>query len=506
MRSARALAFLVVVIFVAAVVGLRQVPPSGEPPVPRFVSGLVTAEHGPIPGARVRWRGSASLTQTDECGRFRLAADADRRTLTASKDGYFIGSTGRGQMPLTIRLERLPEHDNPDYQWVDPEQGTGSFACSTCHAEIHQEWRESGHSRSATGLHFRNLYEGTDVKGIRTGWGLLTQHELGADVCASCHAPTLPGTSADLADLPDGIAARGVHCDYCHKIAGVADGPLGLIHGRFNLKLLRPAGNHQVLFGPLDDVDRGEDVYSPLYRDAHYCASCHEGVVFGVHVYSTYSEWLDSPARRQGQHCQHCHMKPTGRMTNIAPGRGGIERDPATLGNHRFFDGSQADMLRRCIKVTADCRRRAGTTEATLTVSADAGHRVPTGFIDRHLLLVVEGVDSAGRPVTPESGPLLPGPAGRQLVGQPGKLYAKLLKDFDRRSPAPFWRADPQPEDNRLTPGQNDVVVFRYPEELARLRVRVLYRRFWQEVIDSKGWPDRDLLVFEKTFPGAIRH
>jgi hypothetical protein len=32
------------------------------------------------------------------------------------------------------------------------------------------------------------------------------------------------------------------------------------------------------------------------------------------------------------------------------------------------------------------------------------------------------------------------------------------------------------------------------------LRARLLYRRFWQEVVRSKGWPDRDLLVAERTF------
>ena len=31
-------------------------------------------------------------------------------------------------------------------------------------------------------------------------------------------------------------------------------------------------------------VDRGEDVYSPLYSQSRYCAACHEGTVFGVHV------------------------------------------------------------------------------------------------------------------------------------------------------------------------------------------------------------------------------
>src|SRR5262249_41172103 len=151
------------------------------------------------------------------------------------------------------------------------------------------------------------------------GWNLRADHPFGIGVCASCHAPTA-GFDDDLTRL-GGVAARGVHCDYCHKGADVTDGPLGLTHGRFGLKLLRPRDD-QLFFGSLDDVDRGEDAYSPLYRQSRYCASCHEGVVFGVHVYSTYSEWLDSPARRQGQQCQSCHMAPTGRMSNIAPGKG----------------------------------------------------------------------------------------------------------------------------------------------------------------------------------------
>ena len=37
-----------------------------------------------------------------------------------------------------------------------------------------------------------------------------------------------------------------------------------------------------------------------------------------------------------------------------------------------------------------------------------------------------------------------------------------------------------------------------YVRAWARLRVRVLYRRFWQEVARVKGWPDRDLVVLER--------
>jgi hypothetical protein len=188
-------------------------------------------------------------------------------------------------------------------------------------------------------------------------------------------------------------------------------------------------------------------------------------------------------------------------MTNLAPGHGGLERDPRTLGNHRFFDGSQAQMLRRCVRLSAALRREGGGVRAVVRLWPEgAGHRVPTGFIDRHLILAVEGQAADGRVLRPRAGPALPAAAGPELAGKPGRLYAKLLKDFDGRSPVPFWRADPEPADNRLTPGRAEELIFVFPADLARLRVRVLYRRFWQEVARAKGWPDRDLTVLDQSF------
>src|SRR5207248_1591107 len=153
----------------------------------------------------------------------------------------------------------------------------------------------------------------------------------------------------------------------------------------------------QVFFGPLDDADRGDDAFSPLYKQSLYCASCHEGVVFGVPVYTTYSEWLASLAKKAGQQCQDCHMKPTGAMTNFAP---------------------------------------------------------------------------------------------EPFAGKGGKLYAKLLKSEDGHRPAPFWNADPTPVDNRLSPNQEDETTFVFPADVVRLRVRVVYRRFWPETAARKKWPD----------------
>src|SRR5262249_25133609 len=153
--------------------------------------------------------------------------------------------------------------------------------------------------------------------------------------------------------------------------------------GRDGLELLRPAQDDQLFFGPLDDAVRpGESfAYAPLYKDSAYCASCHEGVIFGVHVYGTYTEWLASPARRARKQCQTCHLAPTGTMTNIAPGKGGISRNPFTLASHHF-PGSTPEMLRGCLKVAGQMRQTNRGILLQVEVRADnVGHRVPTGFI-----------------------------------------------------------------------------------------------------------------------------
>ena len=469
------------------------------------INGAVRDHSGPVAGAIVRIKGTAITSSTGADGHFRLSHKRTGR-VTAWKDGYLIAGAPLGSPFLALRLVPLPPDDHDDYRWVDPAPDPAkSGNCANCHAEIYREWAASGHSRSASGKRFRNLYEGTNGDGAaNVGWGLLHDHPHGSGVCASCHAPAIPDVDAD-AELDlrklSGIAARGIHCDYCHKIADVGTGTIGLTHGRFNLRLRRPAADAtQLFFGPLDDVEPREDAYSPLYRESRYCASCHEGVVFGVHVYSTYSEWLASPARREGKQCQDCHMTPTGRMTNVAPGRGGIERDPQTLANHRFFAPDADEMLRRCVHVETTARRTAEDIHTTVRIGAEnVGHRVPTGFIDRHLILTVAALDAAGNPVAARTGPLLPNAVGDDLRGHAGRLFAKLLTGRDGKAPAPFWQAAGEPMDNRLTPSRVEEFVWHFPPAASRLRIRVLYRRFWAAVVSSKDWPDVDTVVFEQS-------
>lgn len=467
---------------------------------PSVLEGCVTDEHGPVAQVRVRCQGCAAATSTDRDGKFQLQADArPAGRVTGWKQGYLIAGAAANLTPLLLRLERLPENDNQQYEWVDPRPDPARrLNCANCHRQIYDEWSAEGHARSTSNRRFLNLYDGSDWSGhAKHGWNLLADRPDGAGVCNACHAPTESFT-ADLRQLT-GVATQGIHCDYCHKVTAANTAHVGLTHGRYALSLLRPEKG-QLFFGPLDDVDRHEDSYVPLYQQSRFCAGCHEGTVFGVRVYETYTEWLSSPARHEGKQCQSCHMAPSG-MTNIAPGNGGIERDPATLASHRFFQGSQLDMLRQALHVDVAVTRDGDATRAAISVRAEGiGHRLPTGFIDRNLVLIVRGFDVVARELNPIAGPRLPKIAGPGVAGKLGRLYAKVLSNPHGDTPLPFWRAEAVPADSRLVPNHPDRLVGRFPLAVTRLRVQVFYRRFWPDVARDKQWPDNELEVLDASY------
>ncbi|MCS6977861.1 MAG: carboxypeptidase-like regulatory domain-containing protein [Gemmatales bacterium] len=491
-------AFSLLAVFLPVVLG-----GCGRSPWPTDdIRGIVTDVEGrPLAGARVRWQAAPQHAFTDRTGTFHLAPRPGKtRKLTAWMPGYFIGGVSVDAEAVALRLRPLPQEDWDGYEWVVPTPDAGQAErCGNCHGTIHAEWAASAHARSVTNRRFRNLYDGTDWHGRPDrGWNLLRDHPHGAGVCAACHAPTLPVEHPAFEDIrqADGVHALGVHCDFCHKIADARLDRLGLEHGRYAYDLLRPRQG-QVFFGPLDDVDRDEDAHSPLYKQSRYCAACHEGTVFGVPVYTTYSEWLTSPARRAGVQCQDCHMKPTGTLTNIAPGHGGIERDPLTLASHAT-PGATPDMLRRAIRLKTDLTVEGEAAVLHVTVSAqEVGHKVPTGFVDRRLVLTVSAVDAQGEAVREVSGPRIPPDAGFGS-DQPGLLFAKVLEDYDGRSPVPFWMPCRVREDTRLEPGKVRTDHWVFPREAtAEVRVRLEYHRFPPPVVQEKHWPEDRILIAE---------
>jgi hypothetical protein len=473
--------------------------------------GRVLSMKEPVADATVRLKATNVAVKSRGDGGFELRGQGDR--ITAWKPGFFIGGANADDSPLRIRLRPLPKEDNPDYAWIDPRPDkAGKHNCANCHAQIFEEWAGSAHGRSGSNRRFLDLYAGTDWNGkADVGWNLLKEHPAGSGVCSACHAPSVPSDDPGLDDFRRirGVHRQGVHCDYCHKIGEVNVGKhggrqLGLEHGRFGHQLLRPKEG-QLFFGPLDDVDGGEDTFAPLYKESRYCASCHEGTIFGTKVYTTYSEWLESPAGNSGKQCQTCHMTPTGKVDNFAPGKGGVKRDPQTLASHHL-PGGDKDMLQRCLSLDVALTRSGDRVVVkVLTRATDVGHRVPTGFIDRQLILLVEALRADGAGVKHTGGPTLPASAGvgeaaaGHFAGLPGKLFARQIVDEQGQTPIPFWRPNRELADTRLFPDRPDTGEWSFPAaEVKQVRVRLIYRRFYHAVATQKRWPDNERLIVDQ--------
>ena len=75
-----------------------------------------------------------------------------------------------------------------------------------------------------------------------------------------------------------------------------------------------------IRFGPIKDpIQPGkyeELKYNSIYKTSLVCAKCHDSSNGNVQIYSTFTEWINSPAAKRGVQCQACHMQP--RNTVIA--------------------------------------------------------------------------------------------------------------------------------------------------------------------------------------------
>jgi len=163
-------------------------------------------------------------------------------------------------------------------------------------------------------------------------------------------------------------------------------------------------------------------------------------------------------------------MTPTGKMTNIAPGKGGIERDPKTLASHHLPGG--LELMGRAVKLKAEAMTtEQGRKIEVEIVATNVGHRVPTGFADRQLILVVHAVDADGHRVELLEGGRLPASTGK-WKGMPGILYAKQLIGA-AGAPMPFWLPNAKTVDTRLMPEQPDRRAFVFGASVSRVTVQV---------------------------------
>lgn len=510
------------------------------------VSGVVYDENGPAAGATVRIQGTTNETLTDGEGRFTLGglAEGIPVTISAWKALYYCAKV-EGVMPpaegVTLTLRLYQTNDNPDYEWILPE---GENSCASCKAGVTQIWLDNdAHARTSTNPRFLTMYNGTDVDGNQSpptqygysrdygrfplrpdlsqpyyGPGYKLDFPATAGNCAACHTP---GAAVDSPYETDpntvtGADTYGVHCDFCHKIADVSlDPSTGLPYpnrpGVLSMDIRRPfpedEDRYQLFFGTFDDDNVPmEDTYLPLLEESQFCAPCHYSVFWDTVIYNSFGEWLDSPysVPKTGKTCQQCHMPAPSIldgqvMTNVAPDKGGIERDPLTLYAHTNPGASSEALLQNTAELTLSAERHGGALEVLVDVTnTGAGHHIPTDSPLRQIFLVVTVTDANGNPVHLRYGPVLPEWAG-DLAGQPGAYFALILQEIwtEITPTGAYWNPTRVVEDTRLPALETYSTVFRFdiPENGALIEAQLIFRRAFYDLMQQKGWEVPDLLM-----------
>jgi len=482
------------------------------------ITGKVVLQDGsPVGGATVRIQATTNSTTSSPDGSFSLdgLTGGTPVTVSAWKDKYYCAKVETVTPPasnITLTLRLYQTNDNPSYPWIPP---TGANSCYSCKPGVTQIWLDNdAHGRSGKNPRFFSLYNGSDITGttvITPGYKLDFPGTAGN--CATCHAPgaavDAPFTT-DMNSLASIDRDFGVHCDFCHKVAGVylntATGlPYPNAPGVLSLDLRRPfpeSERYQLFFGTFDDDNVPlEDTYLPLIKKSQWCATCHQFSFWGTPIYQSFKEWLESPYPAMGVECQTCHMPPDGIMTNVAPGMGGVERDPLTIHAHSMPGAASQTLLQNTVAMSLTAQMSYPEIEASVTITnVLAGHDVPTDHPGRHMILTILATDNNGISLLQTSGPVVPFWGGAQS-GLPGKAYAKVLQDaLSGQYPVvSYWKQAFIRSDNRLPAFSSDSSDYGFLAPQAGGTVTVtaelLFRRTFQAEMDQRGWNSPDILM-----------
>ena len=540
-------------------------PPKASPkPIPSLtltaasgavITGTVFDSQGkPVAGATVRIQATVNQTITNLEGQFILAGLTEGKPVTVSawKDSYYCDKVETVTPPasdVTLSLRPVQTNDNPNYEWMPP---TGSNSCYSCKAAVTQVWLDhDAHGRSAQNTRFLSMYNGTNVEGKQSpltryaynrdygriplppdanqpyyGPGYKLDFPDTAGNCAACHVPAAALDSPYGTDpnKVNGVNAFGIHCDFCHKVADVKLNPdTGLPYpnmpGVLSMDVRRPftedKDRSQIFFGTFDDSNAPKvETYLPLITKSQWCAACHYGAFWDTTIYNSFGEWLASPYSdpQTGKTCQQCHMPaPTivngEALTNIAPGKGGVERDPTTLHAHTFPGASSLELLQNAVTMTSSAHRDGNQISVAVTIVNDkTGHDIPTDSPLREVILLVNSTDGQGRVLPMLEGSTVPewggvgDPNKGYYAGLPGKGFAKILGElWTGISPtAAYWNPTRIVSDNRIPAFGSDTSTYTFAAPSAgkvTIRTNLLFRRAFQELMKQKGWNVPDILM-----------
>ena len=486
-----------------------------ETPANTIQGRVVSNDLQPIPAALVRSHATENIAETDKDGAFTLPRrrEPEQIVLTAWKHNYFTTAVKAiwGASDIEIVLEPYHTTDNPEYVWESPYDG--QKACAECHTEsIAKQWSANLHSQAVTSPLVQTMYSGKDVNG-NPEHSLSHRHDFPGipGNCAACHAPAAAADNpyGVFLDEAEGVDALGVHCDFCHKVYDARIPGQGA-PGVASMTLRRPTfPGRDIFFGPFGDRAAGDETRLPLISKSRFCAPCHTHESWGIPIYQSFPEWFASSYRDRGIECQHCHNAPDMKTSNFAPRHPlGAKRDPKRIPSHNMMGEDRAKFIASAVSMQVEVQHQAKSVTVTVrATNSGAGHHFPTGQPMRNVLLHVDVRDAQGLELELLEGDVLPRHAG-DLVGKPGRFYAKILEEIqtsypDRatrpvRVPAPQWVQTRIQSDTRIPVLATDESKYMFGRPAIgpfSVKVRLIYRRTFPSFARIKGWDIPDLLI-----------
>jgi len=198
-------------------------------------------------------------------------------------------------------------------------------------------------------------------------------------------------------------------------------------------------------------------------------------------------------------------------MTNVAPDKGGVERDPMTIQAHAQLGGMDEAFLQSSVTMTTTAYREKDTIVVNVKITNDnTGHHIPTDSPLRQLILLVQVTNQQGQLLPLLDGAVLLPYAGTgdpqdgYYAGLPGKVFSKLLEElWTEVSPTgAYWNPVVVVSDNRLAAMDTDTstYVFAMSEEgKSIIDVKLLYRRAFKTLMDQKEWYIPDIIVAQES-------
>jgi hypothetical protein len=183
----------------------------------------------------------------------------------------------------------------------------------------------------------------------------------------------------------------------------------------------------------------------------------------------------------------------------------GTHRSAQNIRPHHFEGGTETQ-LKTALAMEMEGAVKDGKLRITLYITnTNGGHWVPTGEPMRSVMLLVQAMDSNGKPLEMTQGTRLPDWTGTgaaadgNYAGLPGTVFAKVLADDAGNIHVPFWRATRIAEDSRIRPKDSVALQFefaiRHPNDEPSVQAKLIYRPVIRSLAKIKNWPVNDITI-----------